>query len=56
MNKMWVCNIGGMILAGETEVIEEKPVPVLLCPPEILHVLTSAKDWNSTFHDEKQIT
>jgi len=29
-----------MILAGETEVLEEKPVPVPLCPPEILHVLT----------------
>jgi hypothetical protein len=23
---------GGMILTGETEEVEEKPVPVLLCP------------------------
>jgi len=31
---MGVCNIRGMVLAGETEVLEEKPVPVSLCPPD----------------------
>jgi hypothetical protein len=25
---------GGMILTGETKVLAEKPVPVLVCPPK----------------------
>jgi len=33
-----------MILARETEVLEEKPVPVYLCPSQISHELT----WNRT--------
>jgi hypothetical protein len=31
---------GGMILMRETEEIEEKPIPVSLCPPQIPHGLT----------------
>jgi hypothetical protein len=35
-------NHGGMMLAGETEEHWEKPVPMTLCPPQILHELTGA--------------
>jgi hypothetical protein len=28
---------GGIILTGETEELAEKPVPVPLCPPQIVH-------------------
>jgi hypothetical protein len=30
-------------LAGETEVLEKKPAPVSLCPPQILHDLIRAR-------------
>ena len=29
--------LGRMILTGKTEVPGEKPVPMLLCPPQISH-------------------
>jgi hypothetical protein len=32
-------------LAGETEVLEKKPVPVPLCLPQIPHDLTWARTW-----------
>jgi len=28
---------GGITLKGENKVLGEKPVPVSLCPPQILH-------------------
>jgi hypothetical protein len=31
----WVCNIGGIIMAGEDEVLGEKPIPVTLRPPQV---------------------
>jgi hypothetical protein len=34
---------GGMILTGETEELEEKLVPVPLCPPQISHGLTRTR-------------
>jgi hypothetical protein len=37
-------DIGGMTLAGNTEVCEEKPVLVPLCPPQISHGLA----WDRT--------
>ena len=37
MKIIWV--IRGMILTGETEVPEEKPLPVPLCAPQIQHEL-----------------
>jgi hypothetical protein len=32
----------GMIFTGKIEELREKPVPVLLCPPQIPHGLTRA--------------
>jgi len=32
-------SIGGMILTGKTEVLEEKSVPLPLCTPQIQHEL-----------------
>ena len=39
----WVLNTGGYILKGETQVLRERPVLVLLCPPQIPHGL--ARGW-----------
>jgi hypothetical protein len=36
-------NLAECRLAGKTEVLGEKPVPVPLCPPRILHDLTWAR-------------
>jgi hypothetical protein len=36
----WVRSIGGVMLTGEAEVLGEKHVPGLLCPPQISHWLT----------------
>jgi hypothetical protein len=33
-------SIGGMTLAGKTEILGEKHAPVALCPPKIQHKLS----------------
>jgi len=33
----WILSNGGMRTTGKTEVLEEKPVPLPLCSPKILH-------------------
>jgi hypothetical protein len=40
---MIMASHGGMTLTGETKELGEKPVPVPLCPPQILHGLTWAR-------------
>jgi hypothetical protein len=47
-------NDGGMILKGKTEELGEKPVPVLLCPPQIPHGL--APGANPGFRGERPET
>jgi hypothetical protein len=52
MNEIRVWSIGGMIVTGKTEVLEEKPVPVTLYPPQIL----PERFWDQTrsgLHSEK---
>jgi hypothetical protein len=36
--KLW--SIGGMTMTGKAKVLEEKPVPVPLCPPYMPQYLT----------------
>jgi len=50
-----VWSVGGMILSGETEVLGNKPVPLQLCPPQILHILAWLWTWASTVTG-KQLT
>jgi hypothetical protein len=47
---------GGMILAGETEELGEKPVPVPLCPPQIPHGLTWARTRASAVRSRRLTT
>jgi hypothetical protein len=41
---MSVENYGAMILKGTTKELEDKPAPVSLCPPQIPHGLTRARN------------
>jgi hypothetical protein len=37
---------------GKAEELGEKPVPLSLCPPQILHVLTYLQTWNLAVRDQ----
>jgi hypothetical protein len=47
INEIGVWSIGGMKLTGENEVLEEKPVPVSICPPQIPHGMTWGRTQDS---------
>jgi len=47
INEIGVWSTGGMILTGESEVLEENPVSVSMCPPQILHGLAWGRTQDS---------
>jgi len=47
INQIGIWSIGGMILTGKNKVLEEKPVPVSICPPQIQHGLAWGRTQDS---------
>ena len=51
---MNVCSVGEMILTRGNPNTRAKPVPVLLCPPQIPHELASDRTLASTLGGQRQ--